>query len=257
MFSTPVLTALGLTTAAASMMIIGAVAAMVIKTDSSRFRSCVLGISGGLMLVLAFFEMLPEGVEGLSIKYHSIQLYVITAAVFLGGMGLLWLIDNVLPSHGHKHENESACMQRTGIMMALFIGIHNFPEGIAMFVACMDGPDVALPLLVGVALHNIPEGFAIYTPVYCATHKRSRGLWLTAASAMGAPLGAFAATLFLLPYWSEIMDGYCLAAVAGMITYLCIDELIPTSLRENKKTGVVSILAGCAIMALLLAFHLH
>lgn len=247
-----VLTALGLTVAAASMMIIGAVAAMFIKTESRRFRSCVLGISGGLMLSLAFFEMLPEGFEALGAEYESLSLYIITAGVFAGGILLLWLVDTVLPHHKHSHDNTNVCMQRTGIMMAIFIGIHNFPEGMAMFVASMDGFNVAFPLLLGVALHNIPEGFAIYTPMYCATHKKSRGLWLTVASALGAPLGAITGILFLLPYWSEIVNGYCLTAVAGMMTYLCVDELIPISVHENKRVGLLSILIGCAVMFLLL-----
>ena len=87
-----------------------------------------------------------------------------TAAWFFGGIGFTALIDRLVPSDENPHEMpppggvDPARMKRTGTMVALAIGIHNFPEGMATFVSALDGIDVALPIVAAIAVHNIPRG---------------------------------------------------------------------------------------------------
>ncbi len=47
---------------------------------------------------------------------------------------------------------------RLGLLSALAIGIHNFPEGMATFVAALHDTKVGIPIAIAIALHNIPEG---------------------------------------------------------------------------------------------------
>ena len=50
-----------------------------------------------------------------------------------------------------------------GLMTALAIGLHNFPEGLATFVGTLDDPTVGIPLAIAIAIHNIPEGYVLNT----------------------------------------------------------------------------------------------
>ena len=59
-----------------------------------------------------------------------------------------------------------------GMMTALAIGIHNFPEGLATFVATLDDPAVGASLAIAIAIHNIPEGLCVSIPIYFATGDR-------------------------------------------------------------------------------------
>jgi len=54
--------------------------------------------------------------------------------------------------------NENERLHKMGLNTALAIGLHNFPEGLATFVAALQNPKVGAVLAVAIAIHNIPEG---------------------------------------------------------------------------------------------------
>merc|ERR1712241_408888 len=60
-------------------------------------------------------------------------------------------------------------LNRTGILTAIAIGIHNIPEGVATYISALSDLRVGASLAIGIALHNIPEGIAVATPVFFAT----------------------------------------------------------------------------------------
>ena len=66
-----------------------------------------------------------------------------------------------------------------GIMIALSITIHNFPEGIAAFMSGLKSLDVGIPIALAIAIHNIPEGIAVSVPIYHATGSRRKAFWFS------------------------------------------------------------------------------
>lgn len=61
--------------------------------------------------------------------------------------------------HGQgSGEFSSSKIKRSGILFALAIGIHNFPEGVATFAAGLDSLTLGTSIALAVAVHNIPEG---------------------------------------------------------------------------------------------------
>ena len=140
-------------------------------------------------------------------------------------------------------------------MLALAIGIHNFPEGMATFVAALDGLDVALPIVLAIAIHNIPEGIAVYVPIYHSTGSRRKALRYTIISGLAEPVGALAGMLFLLPFWSPTVNAVSLAAVAGIMVYISFDELLPGAERHgHHHMALIGVVSGMAIMAVSLMF---
>ena len=142
-----------------------------------------------------------------------------------------------------------------GLFTALAITIHNFPEGLATFLAALDDPSVGIAIAVAIALHNIPEGISVSVPIYYATGSRKRAFFYSVLSGLAEPVGAGIAYLILRLFVGGEMPpqimGILFAGVAGIMVYISLDELLPTSRAYGKgHDSLFGLLAGMAIMAL-------
>lgn len=163
-----ILIALGLTALAGLSTGIGALISFFTRSTDTRMLAGALGLSAGVMVYISFMELMPQAVESLEAIYSDRVATSIMLAAFFGGIGLIAAIDYLVPEDENPHETHTMNelersdshhkLKRTGTMLALAIGIHNFPEGMATFISCLDGLEVALPIMVAIAIHNIPEG---------------------------------------------------------------------------------------------------
>lgn len=216
---------------------------------SPRLMTLTMGFSGGVMILVSFVELLAQGIE--SIGFGPAHL------AFFGGMGVMFLVDVLIPhdymaERHHAEEGEpDKRLLKTGLLVALGIGIHNFPEGMASFAGALEDPSVGIAIAVAIAIHNIPEGLAVSAPVYAATGNRSKAFLWSFLSGVAEPIGAALAALVLLPFLNEAVLGYVLAAVAGIMVFISIDELVPISRTFGEEhLSIVGIIAGMVVMAL-------
>merc|ERR1711971_644602 len=86
-------------------------------------------------------------------------------------------------------EMENKSLIKMGLSTALAIALHNFPEGLATFVAALDDPSVGAVLAIAIGIHNIPEGLCVALPVYYATGNRLKGFFWGFLSGMTEPIG--------------------------------------------------------------------
>lgn len=156
-------------------------------------------------------------------------------------------------------DGDNEKLVRMGVMTAVAIGIHNFPEGLATFVGALSDPSVGLALAVAIAIHNIPEGLCVAIPVYYATGNRWKAFGWALLSGVSEPIGAGLGWLVLKDIMSELVYGILFGVVAGMMVNITIHELIPTAVRYDPADKVTtnSIIAGMAIMALSLTLFLY
>mmetsp|Transcript_11200 Transcript_11200/g.15734 ORF Transcript_11200/g.15734 Transcript_11200/m.15734 type:complete len:360 (-) Transcript_11200:359-1438(-) len=152
----------------------------------------------------------------------------------------------------HSKEPKDARLVRMGVLTALAIGLHNFPEGLATFVATLDDPSVGGALAVAIAIHNVPEGLCVAIPIYYATGSRAKAFGWALVSGISEPIGAGLGWLVLSAVFSDVLYGVLFGLVAGMMVNICLHELIPTAHRHDPKDTIVSncLVAGMAIMAL-------
>jgi ZIP family zinc transporter len=145
-----------------------------------------------------------------------------------------------------------------GVFTALAIAIHNFPEGLATFLSALEDPNVGIAIAFAIALHNIPEGISVSVPIFYATGKRKKAFVYSVLSGVAEPLGAAIAYFFLrlivcqesglIP--PQVMGGL-LGGVAGIMVYISLDELLPTSQAYGKgHDSLFGLIAGMGIMAL-------
>jgi ZIP family zinc transporter len=156
----------------------------------------------------------------------------------------------------HEHVRKGKLM-RMGLFTALAIGIHNFPEGLATFLAALNDPGLGVAIAVAVALHNIPEGVSVSVPIFYATGDRRKAFLYSFFSGLAEPVGAVIAWLairFFLGSGGAVppqVMGALFAGVAGIMVYISVDELLPTSRAYGKgHDSLFGLVAGMAVMAL-------
>lgn len=237
---------------------LGSLIAFFAKRTNHRFLSAALGLSAGVMIYVSFMELLPESIHLLQSSYGTKTAEACMLVAFFLGIGLIALIDRLVPSDENPHEvhlpddlNKAPQLKRTGLLMALAIGIHNFPEGLATFATALTDLDIALPIVLAVAIHNIPEGIAVSVPIYHATGNRRKAFFYSFLSGMAEPLGALLGFLFLYPFWTAELNAALLALVSGIMVYISFDELLPgTEKYGYHHYGVAGVVVGMAVMAL-------
>jgi ZIP family zinc transporter len=290
-----VLFALGITLLAGMATGIGSLLAFFVKRTNYRFLSVAMGFSAGVMLYVSFIEIFPKSLEALSDVYGDYWGNWATAASFFGGILLIGLIDNLIPSAENPHEthsveesallytepaglektgmagggkagqridrgkatkgNEDQSLLRMGLFTALAIAIHNFPEGLATFLVALEDPTLGVAIGIAIALHNIPEGISVSVPIYYATGDRKKALLYSVLSGLAEPLGAGAAYLILMVLLGggavpgELM-GVMFGGVAGIMVYISLDSLLPTSRAYGKgHDSLFGLVAGMLVMA--------
>ena len=284
------LIAFGLTLFAGMATGIGSVIAFTVKRTNYRFLSIATGFSAGVMLYVAFVEIFFKGVEALSECYGDYWGNWVNAASFFGGMLLIVLIDNLVPAAENPHETHSEReiiplhdpkapfpdfspsasasytnepgyhhhkLMRMGLFTALAIGIHNFPEGLATFLAALHDPSIGAAIAIAIALHNIPEGVSVSVPIFYATGNRKKAFFYSIMSGLAEPLGAIIGYIVILFFFGgpdgvvppQVM-GVLFGGVAGIMVYISLDELLPTSRAYGKgHDSLFGLVAGMAVMA--------
>lgn len=259
---------------------IGGLIVLFFKDNHTKYLPVSLGFSAGVMIYISFAEMLSESkgmlIEALGNKSGS----WVTLVAFFGGIFLIAVIDNLIPSDENPHETHSKaqygrhgkipceltkneCDQytrgkkllRTGVVTAIVIAIHNFPEGMAAFVTSIHQPSLGIAVATAIAIHNIPEGISVAVPVYCATGSRMKALGYSLISGIGEPLGGLIAYLVLMPFLNDIVFGIIFAAIAGIMVFISFDELLPTAREYGEHHfSIYGLIAGMIVMAVSLQF---
>ena len=257
-----VMFAFGLTLFAGLSTGIGSAIAFFAKQTNTKFLSVSLGFSAGVMIYVSFVEILAKARANLSFELGDRVGYWATVAAFFAGILIIAIIDKLIPSADNPHEirriedmatgsklkNEK--LMRMGMFTALAIGIHNFPEGLATFTAALTQPELGIAIAVAIAIHNIPEGIAVSVPVYYATGNKKKAFTLSFLSGLAEPVGALIGYLLLMPFMSPVVFGLLFAAVAGIMVFISLDELLPSAREYGEHhLSIYGLVAGMVVMA--------
>ncbi|HPR73268.1 MAG TPA: zinc transporter ZupT [Bacteroidales bacterium] len=254
--------ALGLTIFAGLATGVGSLMTLLSKKFSPKFLAGSLGFSAGVMIYVSLVEIFIKAKDSLILSFGTKTGYWITVISFFSGIAVIALIDKLIPSYENPHEiknisgndstghNGNKRLMRIGVFSAIAIAIHNFPEGLATFIAAMSDPTLGISIAVAVAIHNIPEGIAVSIPVYYATKNRSKAFWLSFLSGLAEPVGAILGFLILKTIFNDATFGVIFGGVAGIMVYISLDELLPTAEEYGEHhIAIGGLIAGMLIMA--------
>jgi ZIP family zinc transporter len=255
--------AFGLTVFAGLSTGIGSAMAFLSKNFNPKFLAGSLGFSAGVMIYVSLIEIFPKAKDSLTLLYGPKQGYWLTVIAFFGGIALIALIDWVVPSYENPHELKNfdysdsdyaihnKKLMRMGMFSAIAITIHNFPEGLATFIAALQNPALGVSIAVAIAIHNIPEGIAVSVPIYFATKSRKRAFIYSFLSGLAEPFGAIVGYFLILRIFNEAIFGIIFASVAGIMVYISLDELLPTAEEFGEHhVAIYGLIAGMALMAI-------
>ncbi len=264
--------AFGLTAFAGLATGVGSALAFFAKKTNTKFLALSLGFSAGVMIYVSFVEILVKARIYLVASLGAGPGAWATALSFFGGIGVIALIDQFVPSFENPHEihrvEEMKCrlepcntdngkLYRMGIFTALAIGIHNFPEGLATFTAALTDPSLGIAIAVAIAIHNVPEGIAVSVPIYYATGSRKKAFYYSFLSGLAEPVGALVGFGLLMPFLNDVVFGVLFAGVAGIMVFISLDELLPTAEEYGEHhLCIYGLVAGMAVMALSLLLFL-
>ena len=263
--------ALLLTTLAGLSTGIGSTIAFFIRTPKYSYLAVALGFSAGVMIYISFTELLETAIGDVGFVRANIAFFV--------GIGLIALIDIFIP---HEYEEErvaqlneyvgeieqqevlvppqratppKSALMRSGVLIALGIAIHNFPEGLVTFCSAATG-DVAFGIIIAIAIaiHNIPEGIAISVPIFYATGNRRKAFTYSFLSGIAEPVGALIGYGILFSFLTPALLSSMLAFVAGIMIFISLDEILPLAHRYGKEHFVlVGLATGMLVMAVSLS----
>merc|ERR1719277_244959 len=112
-----------------------------------------------------------------------------------------------------------------GLNTAAAIAIHNFPEGLATFVATLAEPAVGVTLAIAIGIHNIPEGLCVALPIYYATGSRIKGFLWALLSGISEPIGALIGYAIIKSTGNDlnqVVYGILFGVVAGMMVMIVV-----------------------------------
>ncbi len=263
---------------------IGSLLAFTRTKPSDKFLAFMLGLSAGVMIYVSLVEIFQKAVVSLTAAFgDSGQGYLWATVGFFGGFIVIAIIDKIFGhfhdhgeedtvTHNHAHhehhddahdvdiagmvsemdaseEKERRGLMRMGLFTAMAIAIHNFPEGLATFMATIQQPSLGIAFAVAIAIHNIPEGVAVSIPIYRATGSKVKAFWYSFASGLAEPVGALLGFYLLSQFINEYFFGVIFAGVAGVMVYISLDELLPTAKRYDHHLPIMGVFVGMAIMA--------
>lgn len=241
---------------------IGSLLAFYTKQTNEKFLSAALGFSAGVMIYVSFVEIFVKARTSLEAAMGASKGYLITTLSFFGGILVIGLIDRLVPNAENPHEMMdvkdmkdngkagNASLMRMGLFSALAIGIHNFPEGLATFIAALDDPTLGISIGVAIAIHNIPEGIAVSVPIYFATGDKKKAFKYSFLSGLSEPIGALVGYFILQNFMSDLTFGIIFAGVAGIMVYISLDELLPTAEKYGEHhIAIIGLISGMVVMA--------
>lgn len=237
------------------------------RAPSEAFLAASLGFSAGVMVYISLVELLPQGIDSLA-EAGTTRADVWGTLAFFAGVALIAVIDRFVPDDVNPHEGVAAGaasgaatrntgrgqrasqMRNVGLLTAIAIAVHNFPEGFATFVVALEDPVLALPIALAIAIHNVPEGIAVAVPLREATGQKWRAAGWATISGLAEPLGAIVGFLLLRPFIGPEALGVSFAAIAGVMVFVSLDKLLPTAIESGRHhTAVYGMLAGMGVMA--------
>ncbi len=247
---------------------LGGVIAVSSKVGNTKFLSACLSLSAGVMIYISFVEIFAKAYENLEAAWGEAG-YLAATLIFFAGIGVAALIDKLVPHNqrmadfvssasaprdadrnGPTGLSARAALHRTGLMSALAVSLHNFPEGLVVFVAAMADPALGAVTALAIALHNVPEGIAMAVPIYHATGSKTKALWVSLLSGLTEPLGGILGWLLLSAFFDQAILGISFALAGGIMVFVALHQLLPAARRYGSHHTVMGwLVAGMAIMA--------
>ena len=207
-----------------------------------------LSFSMTIMMIISIFELIPESFIDLTNNYGFILGTIISILVFLFGYLSISRINSLINA-----KKESSNLYKIGILSMISLMIHNFPEGIIVFISAYTNIKIGIKMCIAIILHNIPEGIAISIPLYYSGKGRKNAIKYTLISGLAEPIGAVLSYIFLKDYINDTMLSFILMFTGGLMVGLSISEILKEVIKYKKNDYLfVGVICACFLSLILI-----
>jgi len=221
---------------------IGGLIVLVIKEISRELMAFMLGMEAGVMLLISILDLWLGQAKDFGFLLVSMSFIAGGAGIYVAGF-YLGREDDLLEM------SEERRLYKSGILTAVALGVHNFPEGLAIGVAVMESAQYGLVIMIAIGLHNIPEGIAVAAPIKAGNGGSLKAMAIAFATGLTEPLGAFFALIVLGSVLTPLMVALSLSFVGGIMAVVSLKELVPQAYSQNRTNYmVVGMIFGAALM---------
>ena len=159
------------------------------------------------------------------------------------GIGLMLALDKALPhAHAVSGVHGPATHASRGLLLALALFLHNFPEGMAVGIAASGGEGAVVPVALAIAVQDVPEGLLVALALGAAGMNLQRAVLLGAATGLAEPVGAWIAATVLGD--NPALYPLGLAFAAGAMGFVVFHEMLPELKSRGGLPQVSGALAG-------------
>ncbi len=251
----PILQALIASTFTWGITLLGALMVCFFKEVNKKALNTILGFSAGVMIAASFWSLLLPSIE-LSEELGYIAWGLPALGFILGGLFVL-LSDKFLDKTlSDKNSIKKDSLKRS-ILLVSAITLHNIPEGMSIGVAFggissgVSGMTLigAIMLAIGIGIQNFPEGAAVSLPLRKEGFSRKKSFFIGQASALVEPISAVIGVILVLAVRSILP--ILLSFAAGAMITVAARELLPESISENKNLSTLGLISGFVLMMVL------
>ena len=193
-----------------------------------------LSFAAGVMISISLFSLIPEAIDAISQSFVLFPSILIVSIFIVIGILFSSFADQKIEK---KFANNQ--LYKLGLISVVALMFHNIPEGIITFISSNQDLRLGITLSIGIALHNIPEGISIAVPIYFATKNKKKAILLTFISGFSEFFGAVLAFFFLAPFITSFILGSILSMAAGIMIYISLFELVPTSFKYPISISIL------------------
>lgn len=236
-----------------SVTILGASLVFFFKSVNQKVMDVMMGFAAGVMIAASYWSLLSPAIElseqlGRNPAFHA-------AVGFICGGLFIMLSDLLLV--GRKCCRKERGKWLRCILVTTAVTMHNIPEGLAVGVAfgcaAIEGSKASLMgavmLAIGIGLQNFPEGTCVAMPLRREGLSRWKSFLVGQFSGFVEPIAGVIGVLFALKV--QLILPLVLSFSAGAMISVVCSELIPESFRDNKNLATAGVMAGFVLMMVL------
>ncbi|MCM8787375.1 MAG: ZIP family metal transporter [Candidatus Omnitrophica bacterium] len=238
----------------------GASFVFVTKATNQKVLDAMLGFAAGVMVAASFWSLLAPAIE-MSKSCALPSWVQAATGFLLGAIFLMLVDKVFPHVHfGYPREEAEGIKTswRRCTLLVTAVMLHNIPEGLAIgvsFGAVASGFSSssltgAIVLAIGIGIQNFPEGFAVSVPLRREGLSRLKSFLYGQLSAIVEPLTAVigaAAVIYVRP-----LLPYALAFAAGAMIFVVVEEVIPESQRNGyTHLATAGTILGFLVMMIL------
>ena len=225
-------------------IIIGVIIAFFLKKQK-KVLDFIFAFALSILTMLILVDLLGHTIEHLGIKH--IYLFILFTCL---GLLIFKIIDDFVPEHEDAKmtkKEEKKNIVHIGVLATIALIIHNFVEGMAIYLTSANDINLGIMMALGVGIHNIPLGIIITTTLN-SDKNTGKYLFCIISLFISSFLGGLLLYLLNINTVSDIVIGSLLALTIGMLLYIIIFELYPKVKKTtNKKITIIGLVTGVII----------